>query len=113
MYALGKQPVSTYKTMLGIDYQTNNTWLSVDWTIRGIGVGYRNKAISRLMKEDYSVIATPVDILAKTEMDEYYAELKAKIAVRQLLMQQGNQEMLNSPQMALQKGDPQDIEELE
>lgn len=113
MYALGKQPVSPYKSLLGIDAQTNNTWLSVDWTVRGIGVGYRNKALSRLMKEDYSVIATPVDILAKTELDEYYADLKAKIAVRQLLMQQGNQGMLNSPQIALQKGEPQDVEELE
>lgn len=113
MYGMGKQPVSGYKTMLGIDAQTNNTWLSVDWTIRGVVVGYRNKAISRLMKEDYSVIATPIDMLAKTEQDSFFNMLKAKLAVRQLLQQQGNQEMANHPMVALQKGEPEDLEELE
>ena len=51
MYALGKQPNSQYKRWLGVDDQTNNTWMSIDWSIRPIVSTYRDRAISRLMKQ--------------------------------------------------------------
>lgn len=53
LYALGKQPISQYKKHMGVDETTNNTHLIVDWTVRAIISGYRDKAISRLMKQDY------------------------------------------------------------
>lgn len=112
MYALGKQPVTTYKKLLGIDSKTDQTWLSVDWTIRPIVSTYRDKAISKLMKEDYQFICTPVDILAKSEQDEYYTKMKAKLAVRQIAMQQ-NPQLAQHPALTLQKGEPEDLEELE
>ena len=112
LYALGKQPNSQYKKWLGVDETTNNTWLSLDWSIRSIVSGYRDKAISRLMSTDYNIVATPVDILAKSEMDGYYASLKAKLAVREMMMQQ-NPELANHPLLALDSKDPMDIEELE
>lgn len=112
LYALGKQPNSQYKKWLGVDDTTNNTWLSIDWTIRAIVSGYRDKAISRLMATDYNVVATPVDQLAKEETEDYFANLKSKLAVRELMLQQ-NPEMAQHPLMALQPGDPQDLEELE
>jgi hypothetical protein len=64
------------------------------------------------MNSDYNIVATPVDQLAKTELDQYYAKLKAKIAVREL-MQQQDPELAQHPMLAMQPGDPQDIEELE
>ena len=112
MYALGKQPNSQYKKMLGVDEATNNTWLAVDWKIRAIVSGYRDKAISRMMKEDYSIIATPIDMLAKSEMQDYYADMKAKLAVRQMI-QQVNQDLASHPLISLQSGEPMDMEELE
>ena len=112
LYALGKQPNSQYKKWLGVDETTNNTWLSLDWSIRSIVSGYRDKAISRLMSTDYNIVATPVDQLAKSEMDGYYASLKAKLAVRELMMQQ-NPELGNHPLLALNSKEPMDIEELE
>lgn len=112
MYAIGKQPISQYKKMLGIDQENNNTWLSVDWNVRAVVSGYRDKAISRLMKEDYDIVATPVDMLAKSEEDMYYAKLKAKLAVRQLAQQQ-NPDLLGHPLLALQSNEPLDMEELE
>ncbi len=112
MYALGKQPVSQYKKWLGVDQQTNNTWLSVDWTIRPIISVYRDKAISKLMKEDYSFICTPIDMLAKSEQDEYFVEMKAKLAVRKLMMQE-NPQLADHPLLMPQKGEPEDLEELE
>lgn len=112
MYGLGKQPVSTYKKMLGVDQVTNNTWLSVDWSVRPIISGYRDKAISRLMKDDYSVVATPIDMLAKTEETEYYSDMKAKLAVREMLLQQ-NPELASHPLIQMQSGQPMDLEELQ
>jgi len=112
MYALGKQPNSPYKKLLGVDAQTNHTWLSVDWTNRAVVSGYRDKAISRLMKEDYGIVATPIDMLAKSEMEEYYNELRIKLIMREQLQQQ-NPELANHPALALNPNDPSDLEELE
>jgi len=112
LYALGKQPNSQYKKWLGVDETTNNTWLSLDWTIRSVVSGYRDKAISRLMATDYNITATPVDQLAKTEVSELYADMKAQLAVRELMTKQ-NPELASHPLLSIQKGQPLDIEELE
>jgi hypothetical protein len=112
LYALGKQPINQYKKWMGVDQQTNNTQLVVDWSVRSVVSGYRDKAISRLMKNDYTIVATAVDSLAKDEMDDYYAAIKAKLAMRDLMIQQ-NPEMANHPALQLNAGEPRDIEELE
>lgn len=112
LYALGKQPNSQYKKWLGVDETTNNTWLSLDWTIRSIISPYRDKAISRLMNQEYNVIATPVDQLAKSEKDSYYADLRAKMSIRSLMMQQ-DPELAQHPLIQVSSKDPQDLEELE
>jgi hypothetical protein len=112
LYALGKQPNSQYKKWLGVDETTNNTWLSLDWTIRSIISPYRDKAISRLLNQEYNVIATPVDQLAKSEKDSYYAELRAKMSIRSLMMKQ-DPELAEHPLIQVSSKDPQDLEELE
>lgn len=112
MYGLGKQPNTQYKKLLGVDQQTNNTWLSVDWSIRAIVSPYRDRAISRLMEKEHGLVATPIDILAKSELDEYYSDMKAKLMVRQL-MAQVNKELASHPLITLQSGEPMDLEELE
>jgi len=112
MYALGKQPVNQYKKLMGVDQQTNNTWLTIDWSVRAIVSTYRDRTISELMKEDYRVIATPVDALAKSELQTYLAQMKAKIAVRDLMKQQ-NPELASHPLLMAKQGEPMDFEELE
>jgi len=112
MYALGKQPVNQYKSMLGVDMTTLNTQLVVDWTVRAVVSGYRDKAISRLMKEDYSIICTPIDSQSKTEVDKYYAQLRTKLIMRDILQQQ-NSELASHPLVQLQSNEPMDMEELE
>lgn len=112
MYALGKQPISQYKKWLGVEDQTDNTWMTVDWTVRPIVSRYRDRAIARLMKQSHSIVATPIDMLAKAELDQYYVNLKAKLAVRQLL-QQVNRELGSHPVISLESGEPMDVEELE
>ena len=111
MYALGKQNISQYKKMLGVDTLTDNTWLSLDWTVRAVVSGYRDKVIAELMKDEKRIVATPVDSQAKSDTDNYYAKMKAKLAVRQLMLQQ-NPELASHPLIAQQTGDPLDMEEL-
>jgi len=112
MYALGKQPINQYKSMLGVDMTTLNTQLVVDWTVRAVVSGYRDKAIARLMKQDYSIVCTPIDSQSKTEVDKYYAELRTKIIMREILQQQGS-ELANHPSIQIQSNEPMDMEELE
>jgi len=112
MYALGKQSVDQYKSLLGVDMQTMNTQLVVDWTVRPIVSGYRDKAIARLMKQDYSVVCTPIDSQSKTEIQKFYAEIRTKLLMREILMQQGS-ELANHPLVSIQAGEPMDVEELE
>jgi hypothetical protein len=112
MYSLGKQPNSQYKKMLGVDQETNNTWLVNDWSIRSIITTYRGKTISRLMANTNGIVATPIDMTAKAELDEYYSNMKAKLAVRELI-QGVNQELASHPLITLQSGEPMDAEELE
>jgi hypothetical protein len=111
LYALGKQPNSQYKKWLGVDETTNNTWLSIDWSIRSIVSAYRDKAISRLMSTDYNIVATPIDQMAKTELDGYYADLKARLAIQQAAAEQ-MPELKDHPLVGLRAGEPQDFEEL-
>lgn len=112
MYALGKQSISQYKKWLGVDQQNNNTQLVVDWSVRAIVSGYRDKAISQLMKEEYNIIATPIDMLSKSDMDKYLNKLKAKLAVKQILQQQ-SPEMATHPIVAPAPNEPEDMEELQ
>ena len=112
LYAMGKQPNGQYKTLLGVDPLTDNTWMSVDWGIRPIISVYRDKVLSRLMQQDFAIECTPIDMQSKTDIDKMYNAIKAKLAVRQMMMQQ-NPELANHPFIQLQKGEPLDIEELE
>jgi hypothetical protein len=112
LYAIGQQPINKYKKLMGVDEQTDNTWLNLDWAVRPIVPKFIEIALSRMMQQEYNIVATPIDPQAKAELDEYYSGLKAKIAVRQL-MQQQNPELANHPMIQAQPGEPQDTEELE
>jgi hypothetical protein len=112
LYAQGKQPINKYKKLLAVDEQTDNTWLVVDWSVRPIIPKFRDIAISRLVQQEYNIVATPIDPTAKGELDTYYAETKTKIAMRKLMEQQ-NPELANHPMLQPQPGEPMDFEELE
>ena len=112
LYASGKQPVNKYKKLMGIDEQTNETYLNLDWTPRPFVIQKRDVAISKILQMMHSVICTPIDPTAKAELDQYYAAAKAKIAMRQM-MQQQNPEMANHPMLQSAPGDPEDFEELQ
>jgi len=112
MYALGKQSISQYQDWLNPNKGIKETWKNLDWSIRSIVSLYRDKAISKMMKHDYDIVATPTDITAHTETQDYYNKLKSKLTVRKLMLQQ-NPELASHPLISLQSGEPLDIEEME
>jgi len=112
LYAIGKQPNAKYKKWMGVNEQTNNTFMNIDWSIRPVVSKLRDIAIARLIQQEYNIVATPIDPLAKTELDQYYSMMRSKIALRQVLQQQ-NPELANHPLIAAQPGEPMDMEELE
>jgi hypothetical protein len=112
LYAQGKQPIDKYKKLLGVDQQTNNTWLVIDWSVRPIIPKLRDIVISKMIQREYNIVCTPIDPQAKAELDQYYADMKAKIAIRKLMEQQ-DPEMAQHPMLQPQQGEPLDFEELE
>lgn len=112
LYACGKQPINKYKKLMGVDEQTNQTYLNLDWTPRPFIIQKRDVAISKILQAMHSIVCTPIDPTAKAELNSYYAKAKAKIAM-QLVMQQQNPELANHPLLQSQPGDPEDFEELQ
>lgn len=112
MYMQGKQPINKYKKLLGVDEQTNETFMVLDWSVRPVVVKYRDIAISRLIQQEYGIVATPIDMQAKDELQAYYAKAKADIAVKKLLSQV-NQNLASHPVVMGQPNDPKDQEELD
>lgn len=112
LYACGKQPINKYKKLMGVDEQTNLTYLNLDWTPRPFIIQKRDVAISKLLQQGHQIICTPIDLTAKAELDQFYAEAKAKIAMQQLLQKQ-NPELAQHPMLAKGPNDPADWEEMQ
>lgn len=111
LYAIGDQPINNYKKWMGVDEQTNLSWLNIDWSVSPVVGTIRDIAISRMIQQEYGIVATPIDPLAKTELEQMYAGLKAKIAVRQMLQKQGS-DLTQHPLLFPGSGEPIDEEEL-
>src|SRR6266850_590282 len=112
LYALGKQPISKYKKLMGVDEQTNQTYLNLDWSVRPFIAQKRDVALSKMRQQGHGIIATPIDLTAKAELDNFFAEAKAKIAMRQILEQQ-NPELAQHPSLQPAPGEPLDWEEMQ
>jgi hypothetical protein len=110
-YALGRQKTS-YKKAMHIDEQSNTTWAVLDFKILPIVKKHRQLALGRLQKNGYNIVCTPIDALARTDADQYYAETKAKILLRNELLK-AQPELADSPMLKPQAGEPLDLEELE
>lgn len=110
-YALGRQETS-YKKPMHIDEQSNTTWAVLDFKVLPIVKKHRQLALGRLQKNEYNIVCTPIDAMARTEADQYYAETKAKILLRNELLKR-NPQLADSPILKPQAGEPLDLEELE
>lgn len=112
-YAQGRQSVDKYKEILKSEEDKEFSWLSIDYSILPILPKFRRIAIGKLCKTDYNIDVTPIDANSRTEKDKYFAEIKAKLLLKQQLMQQSPELADKIPAMASEVGEPQDMEELE
>jgi hypothetical protein len=111
-YALGRQNTSKYKKPMHVDEQSDTTFAVLDFKVLPIVKKHRQIALGRLQKGDYNIVATPIDALARDEADKYYQDIKAKILLRNQLLQT-NPELAKSPLLQPDAKEPLDLEELE
>lgn len=111
-YAMGNQSINKYKPLMGIDEESRETWLNIDWTVIPIVPKFRRIALGKLSKVDYNIVATPIDALANEETEDYFAKTKAKILMRQEAMKI-DPSLLESPALQLEPNEARDLEELE
>jgi len=81
-YAQGSQSINKYKNLLHVGEQENETWLAIDWSVLPIVPKFRRIALGKLSKTEYNISATPIDALAKSDMENYYKNTKAKMDLR-------------------------------
>ena len=111
-YALNKQSISKYKKWQTGEENPDTAFFNIDQSTDAIVKTHRQKILGRLKKIAYNICATPIDASAKDKLDDYYAEAKVKILMRQAMMQ-ADPQMAQHPLIAKQAGEPDDIEELQ
>jgi hypothetical protein len=111
LYAQGKQPIDKYKKLLDAE-DADKSYLNIDWSVRPIVNKFRNIAINKLLQREFNITATPIDPLAKDQAEEYFADIKAKILMKEALASMGS-ELAESPEFKPEPGEPEDLEELQ
>lgn len=111
-YAYGRQSIDRYKPALGVDKAADASPLNITWGVRPVASKYMDIVTSIMMNVGRKAIATPIDALAKDKADQYFADVRAKILMKEALMQT-NPELAESPYLKPEPGEPENMEELE
>lgn len=111
-YAYGRQGVDRYKPFMGVDKAVDTSMWNVSWETRPVISKYMDIITSIIMNKGRKAIATPIDAMAQDEADKYFANVRAKILMRNAL-QQVNPELAQSPYLLPEPGEPENLEELE
>lgn len=115
-YMEGRQRIDQYKALMGVDENANETWLNLNWKVFPIVTKYIRICLGILNKTNYRVEFTPVDALATDEKNKYFADIRAKMILREEIMSADPE---NAPALIKQLGlekltdEPGDQEELE
>lgn len=111
-YAYGRQTIDRYKPALGVDKAADASPMNITWGVRPVLSKYMDIITSIMMNKGRKAIATPIDSLAQDKADQYFADVRAKVLMREALMQT-NPELAQSPYLMAEPGEPQNIKELE
>lgn len=111
-YAYGKQTVDRYKPAMNVDKAADTSLWNISWDTRPVISKYMDIIVSIMMNVGRKAIATPIDALAKDKADQYFADVRAKILMRDALMEV-NPQLAQSPYLKPEPGEPQNMEELE
>jgi hypothetical protein len=111
-YFLNLQSRVKYMTWQTGEEAPTSSFINIDQSTDAIVKTHIQKILGRLKKINYNICATPIDALAKGKLDDYFAEKKIKIMLRQAMMQQ-DPNLAQHPQLAKESGDADDVEELQ
>jgi len=111
MYTMGKQSVDKYKKMFSPGNPVDESWRAIDWTPPAFMCKYRNIGITKLLQKKYDIQCYPVDPLSVSEEDAYFNAMRVKIIAREAAREAGSP-LADSPVLAPQPGEPQDLEQL-
>jgi hypothetical protein len=109
-YAEGRQSINKYKPLMGEHEDATTSHLNIDWSILPILRKYRNMAISKLSKIDYTISANPLDPLAQDEKNSHFAKMRGKLKAKEDLGSIPG--LAENPLLQMKEGEPEDIEEL-
>lgn len=112
-YAYGRQSVDQYKPSMNVDQASDTSLWNVTWGVRPVLSKYMDIITSIMMNVGRKATATPIDALAEDKADEYFAEIKSKIMLRDAMEQLGQQGMASSPYLMTEEGQPKNMKELE
>ena len=110
-YGLGKQSISKYKKILGVDEIQDESWLNISWEVPPFLNKYRDIGLSLLYKKQLDIQAYAIDPLAKSEEDALFNKMKVTILMRDAATKNGV-DPDTIPSLRLQQGEPKDMEEL-
>lgn len=111
LYRMGKQPVDKYKKMFSPGNPSDPSWRAIDWTPPAFMCKYRNIGISKILQKKFDIQAYAIDPLAQSEEDRYFNQMKVKIMMREAAQKAGSP-LADSPELAQQVDEPQDLEQL-
>lgn len=111
-YAVAKQTIDRYKPSMGVDQASDTSMWNITWENRPVITKYLDIILSIMMNVERRAVATPIDALAKDKADQYFADVRAKILMKEALMQV-QPELAQSPYLMPNPGEPENLEELE
>lgn len=111
LYMLGQQSVSKYKNLVDSQNVANkeNSYFNLDFSVLPIVPKFRRIAIGKLQKSKYNVGAEAIDPHAINEKNKYFADLQARMMLKEELKVQG----MGQDLVSLAKDEPQDENELD
>lgn len=111
-YALSKQSVSKYKKILKASDSPDPSYANMNWQPLAILTKFRELALSITKRNDYDILATPIDPKSTSEIKQYFAEQESKIRMRDELKKIAPEIVDVSP-VRQKENEPSDLEELE
>lgn len=112
----GNQDVKDYYPLMGVDENSDDTWMNLDWSILPVMPKYVRVVNGILDKLQYKVGFVPLDSTATDRRDTHFANVKAKMLMREEILSAAGPE---GPDIIKQLGldklseEPGDMEELE
>lgn len=114
-YMEGSQRIGQYKPLMGVDVNATDTWMNLDWSILPVMPKQWSVCSGILNKARYKVGFQPLDQLATDAKNKFFAQMKARIEVREQVRRQAGadaEEVIKAMGLDKAAEEPGDMEEL-